>query len=203
MILPSAELRWFSPGNLPADILAWFDREQAGLEKRTDSYVALKGTNVVGVKIRDGKLEVKALTKGPSEVHLPGDVIGQLEHWTKWSLDVDGKSAFNDAVRSSAPVIDLEKKRRLVKYASHPSGPQRVPVERHIEAGCNVELTALQISTQQCWTFGFEAFGDTNLDDTLLSTARLVFAQANVGAALRSAICQSYPAWIAALGESN
>jgi hypothetical protein len=52
MILPSAELRWFSQGELPVEIVAWFDGKRAGLENRTDSYVALNGTDVVSVKIR-------------------------------------------------------------------------------------------------------------------------------------------------------
>ena len=202
MILASAELRWFSPGGLPAEMVAWFDREKASHESRTDTYVALSGTNVVGVKVRSGKLEVKAITKGPHEVRLPDNVIGRSEHWIKWSFDLDGESDFAVAVRDSDPVIDVMKERRLVKYASSRDGLERVPVDRRIEAGCNVELTALQVSTRHWWTFGFEAYGEGGLDEALLSTARMVIVQPGLGAILGSSICQSYPSWLSDLGRS-
>jgi hypothetical protein len=201
MILPSAELRWFCRGQAPLEIVAWFDREQADIENRTDSYVLLNGTDVVGVKVREGKLEVKALTRATCQVRLPYNVMGQLEHWIKWSIDLDG-GAFYSSVRNSAPVIDVVKARRLVKFASSRNGLHRVPAERHIANGCNVELTELGAFARNWWTFGFEAFGETDLDHTLLSTTHLVLTQAELGAVLHSAICQSYPSWIAAVSRS-
>jgi hypothetical protein len=204
MILTSAELRWFCHGEPPVETVAWFDREQANLEKRIDSYVVLKGADVVGVKIRSGRLEVKALTKGPREVTLLDNVMGQLEHWIKWSIDVNSGRGLEAAVRSSAPVVDVVKGRRLLKFASSQGRLQRVPVEQHIEIGCTAELTALVVSAHNWWTLGFEAFGDADVDDTLLSTARLVFVRGGLlGVDFRSITCQSYPSWLTALAKSK
>ena len=64
--------------------------------ERNDDYLLLPGCDTVGVKQRQGKLEVKALVAGPSPFSL-GAVVGRLDQWVKWSFE-PSKEMFQDPV---------------------------------------------------------------------------------------------------------
>jgi hypothetical protein len=69
------EARWFFAGRPTAKHIAWFIHgKRARREvKRTDRYLHLGRVTTLGLKLRQGKLEVKLRATAPSE-------------WVKWSL---------------------------------------------------------------------------------------------------------------------
>jgi hypothetical protein len=101
----SAEIRWFWPGHAQWEVLlAWFTREGRlpliehtdtpdsaarpfvkQERPRTDEYLLLPNCETVGVKQREGQLEVKALVDVP-QPFAQGNVAGQIDQWVKWSL---------------------------------------------------------------------------------------------------------------------
>ena len=222
----SAELRWFLPvRNHEKELLDWFRlqgqlalNEEKGYEPsiktgpfvklelaRTDKYLLLPGSDAVGVKQRQGKLEIKALVTGPRPVAL-GGVIGRTDQWVKWSFEPSNKQRSNDLeieLDIHAPWREVIKKRHLQKYSFDSGGPVAVSPDERPDLGCTVELTALDIKADiRIWlTLGFEAFGPSGQVMALLDEAvRHFFALHGAPPILldgRDSL--SYPAWLAML----
>ncbi|MCP4334160.1 MAG: hypothetical protein GY785_16000 [Gammaproteobacteria bacterium] len=168
----SAEVRWFSRGQLPGDMRLWF--EAAGLAttepRRTDDYLLLPGCVTTSVKLRDGRFEVKALTQSPCSVTYRHGITGLKDSWVKWSsarIDIDTSSQL--VGRAKDPWISVSKIRRLRLVSLEGERPAEVsPDHRYLSGGCQVELTAIDAwsRTQNrseaapWWTLAFEAFGD-------------------------------------------
>jgi hypothetical protein len=187
----TAELRWFLRGPPPEPLVAWFERAADPPQTRTDVYLALPGTDALGVKIRGGatSFELKLRPRPGAPLDLPAQVSGQLEEWQKWSLS-------RSWITRSLPRLGLpkgrwvavEKQRRMTKI---PSGG---------DSGCNVELTALAASGQTWSTLGFESFGpEPDLVPTLEAAAEALFGSLDLPGGLDTALSCGYPGWLATL----
>lgn len=59
---PTAEVRWFHRGKVPLDVMAWFLRLHGEPEEpghRVDYYLRLSDADALGIKLRDGRIEIK------------------------------------------------------------------------------------------------------------------------------------------------
>ena len=198
MMMASAELRWFSPGGAPPELVAVFGSGTS--EEREDVYVPLPGCNSVGVKLRQEtnktKFEVKAMRPGSYEQHVATDLIGRVELWVKWSLEAPSRDLFGAAI-SDAQTVRVSKDRRLIKYSADVGSVRKVEGERP-DAGCKVQLTYLGVQGRKWWSLGFEAFGpEEQIQGILLSTANLFFEEHDLASLLKATEQKSYPAWIA------
>lgn len=195
---PTMEIRWFYQGQLPPEVAAWFVRlgppaeEQPG---RTDHYLRLPGNEALGIKLREGRLELKRRESQPETADFHPQVSGWLARWRKWSFPL---------AESDSPLpgpdtawVAVEKRRRLRRY--------RVASGREVELvlgetepaqGCEFELSQIEAAGRQWWSVCFEAFGDeANLERYLRLTARHVFGIAEPPLfALEDS--HSYPAWL-------
>lgn len=225
----SAELRWFLPEQDPWDpLLQWFrlqDRlplREEGLydpktgaepfvkleRERTDEYLLLPDCDTVGVKQRQGKLEVKALVAGPRPFSL-GGVVGRMDQWVKWSFDPSEAIAtqFEIELDQSGPWRRVAKKRYTQKISLDSGGPVSVSPDQYPETGCNIELTVIDVhATLRTWlTFGFEAFGPSGRVMALLDQAAQHFfaAYGPPPVSLDGSDSLSYPAWLAKLHEND
>ena len=82
------EVRWFFEGRLPAQVSARFGSEALGeflpaTEQRTDLYLATR--EELGVKLRDGKLEIKWRPDPNQPLTVSSLLQGQAEYWDKRS----------------------------------------------------------------------------------------------------------------------
>ena len=89
MVFQSAEIRWFFKGEVPKEISEWFAGLDGIFEKqetRTDLYFQLENSASLGIKIREGRFEIKE--KQSQEVKLieKGNIQGLCEFWTKVEL---------------------------------------------------------------------------------------------------------------------
>jgi hypothetical protein len=111
----------------------------------------------VGIKLREGKLEVKRRDIDFGFAPLGSRVTGRLALWRKWSFTVAGSD------RTGAPDddwISIEKKRRLRKYAINGiTGLTAADPDTFPEHGCSVELTEMKVRNVEWWSVGLEAFG--------------------------------------------
>src|SRR5258708_7313233 len=131
----TAELRWFFRGPAPAAVVAWFEAATDPPQGRSDAYLVLPGTDVLGVKIRGGtiRFEIKLRPRPPSPLALPGGVSGQLEEWQRWSFARPGISRF-------FPRLGLPKERWLEGVKR-----RRLATVPYLgEAGCRVEPPGLR-----------------------------------------------------------
>lgn len=195
----SAELRWFLPEQSPWDrLLDWFTlqgrlainvegqydpRAAAGTfvkveQERIDEYLLLPQCATVGVKQRQGKLEVKALIAGPHPFSL-GRVVGRVDQWVKWSFDPSEAIATQFAIELDqvGPWRRVAKKRYAQKISLDLGGAVSVSPDQYPEIGCTIELTMIDVEASVgTWlTFGFEAFGPSGRVLALLDEAAAHF----------------------------
>ncbi|MGL4619835.1 MAG: hypothetical protein ACRCZS_12370, partial [Chroococcidiopsis sp.] len=63
-MLNSLELRWFISGELPLEVSSWFEQDKLGgqlqaPETREDVYLYVPECEYMGLKLRQGRLEIK------------------------------------------------------------------------------------------------------------------------------------------------
>jgi hypothetical protein len=192
----TAEVRWFFRGSPPAAVAAWFDASAAQPpQTRSDTYLVLPGTDALGVKIRGGtgNLDFKLRPRPPEPLVLPAAGPGDLERWQRWSLP-------RPALSRLLPRLGLpkgrwrtvRKERRLVT----------LPYKGGSEAGCRVELTALEVDGSRWSTVGFESYGpEPDLEPALRSAAERLFASiaGDLPGGLGADRSCGYPGWLATL----
>lgn len=199
--LPSTELRWFGQGHARGDVLAWFSAMQPEVvvPPRTDTYMIIDGIDALGIKLREGKIEVKKRV-GEARHNFLGR-SGRVSQWLKWSLLVANQDARTGTTTSNTTAgvqwIDVEKVRRWVKFRIDPAGNVGEPSHGRIEGtGCAVELTDLQVAGEKWWTLGFESFSDEggDLTKSLVSVATQVLRSVPgpIGAEMQA----DYPEWL-------
>jgi hypothetical protein len=221
----SAEVRWFLPHQGQWDtLLTWFTRQgQLNIVEettpyirqpdappfvkqerpRTDVYLPLPNCEAVGVKQRQGRLEVKALVVEPRPF-AAGEAAGRVDEWVKWSLKPSEgiASTLESDLRQAGVWQKVEKRRWLQKYAFTTGSLSAVSPDAWPDAGCNVELTLLDVEgSVNAWvTFGFEAFGTPNCLSLLHEMVWDFFAlHGSAPLALVENDSLSYPAWLVRL----
>lgn len=202
----SAEIRWFFAGRPGEDEARWIDRDAGALEEpvRTDAYLVFPGCTTVGVKVRQGNLEVKALTRTPEPVEYASGASGYRGAWVKWSA----ASAHIDELVGAGERRAFVEKRRTVRLML-----QGTSASPETARGCRLELTNLRVlirpagtgpplghdwaDAEHWWTFGLEAFGPPG--DDLLGILDANAAQLTRGegmSRLKAEASFSYPGWL-------
>jgi hypothetical protein len=199
-MLPSVEARWFMRGAVPIESLGWIRRWEfagGGPEEREDHYLALPDITSIGVKLRDGKFEVKRRDIDLGLFPLSSRVIGRLALWRKWSFKV----VDDDSIEvPDGYWMTVQKKRFLRKYSSECSDFRPVDPKSFPTCGCTVELTELKARGAEWWSVGFEAFGPD--EDQLRHTLTLVAAKCLVTQncpSLSGEDSFDYPEWLLSL----
>jgi hypothetical protein len=184
----TAELRWFRREPFRGPVQLWFDEAAGPPETRSDRYLVLPGTDALGVKVRGGStsFELKLRPRPGEQMGLPSGGSGQREEWQKWSFGRAG-------ITRLLPRLGLPKARWVTVVKQR----RMTAIAYRADAGCNVELTALEALSQSWATLGFEAFGPpADLLPALERAVATVFA--SVGDLDPDLSC-GYPGWLATL----
>lgn len=156
-MFPSMEVRWFYEGTIPPEVLAWFQRGNRKPKEqscRVDYYLRLDSDSL-GIKLREGRIEVKQRHHHYGVVCFHEQVTGLMDHWWKWSFKLTKvHSNLMDVALFPSSWIGVKKERRLWKYRL------ATETEEYPERGCHVELTNISVGEKAWWSLGFEAFGD-------------------------------------------
>ncbi len=199
-MLSSAEVRWFYAGKIPAKLRSWFRKLAADAEPqplRIDHYLLERDTDAVGIKFREGRVEVKQRQGERRLISFGPGWDGYVESWRKWGFPLAKAQRRGQAFESFDNWIAVQKKRRVVTYSISPKGKLiALPGDAGGECGCSVELTQVRIKKTPWWTLGFEAKGHPeNLESTLEQVARAVL---NGSAPLTFKLTDSlsYPGWL-------
>jgi hypothetical protein len=204
-MFPSAEARWFYGGAIPQQVLQWFREEHGSLKEpadRVDHYLHLPDEDSLGIKLREGRLEIKQRHRRYGTVEFHERAAGLVEHWRKWSFQLaQGSDRLPPDMIADPPWIAVSKRRRLYRYRIT-RNREVVPVEtvEYPEQGCDLELTSVKAEGRDWWTWGFEAFGEeTALQGNLVLVAAQIFDTHGPPIVLGASHSHSYPAWLAAL----
>ena len=199
-MLTTAELRWFNRGTLPKEISDWFNclgDDLAPPEERVDLYLSSIGCDYLGIKLRQGRLEIKWRQAELGRVRFADGVEGKAEKWGK--LLCEGSTADNLQLLDVAgrAWVNVKKVRSQRQYQVVPGKfTIAVPVTESIDQGCNVELTHLGINGNAWWSLAFEAFGTEDcLMDNLQTVANWVFNNYR-GPKLQFEDSYAYPRWL-------
>jgi hypothetical protein len=193
--LLSWELRWFVPGEpAPAATSLFGEPDWASVPTRTDSYVALPTIDDLGIKRREGRLEVKGRIAVIPSVRCSPCVEGRLEHWIKWSHEGAVLDPVVEAL-SKGPLDAVTKQRIQRKFHLQDGRAEEVALDLRLDGGAYAELTRLELAGSRWWSLGFEAFpNDSALPDELLALVRRFLGEASIELTVEQSL--SYPAWL-------
>ena len=183
------ECRWFFSKPVPVSIKQIF--EDIPVEKRTDIYwiKVLKenlGSTEQGMKLREGRLEVKQRLNEINDPLLPGII----QKWKKTG------ELIPENINLGQDWMEIPKKRQLIKYELV-KGYLKGPVQSYPASGCNMELTTFGKPFEDHWTFGFEAYGKSQDLMKLLHLLYELVQEPIISSQIFSTKnSKSYPEWI-------
>ena len=161
----TSEIRWFLEGTLPGEVATWFGKLGKKLineTERTDTYLVLPDTNKVGIKVREGRVEIKKMIDLPDEIRINENIAGQSEIWQKWSFATrqSGNLPLSFILEPSQ-WINIRKSRSLYRFAIEAGELKPHKASTPIpENGAHIELAEISIKGNPWWSLGVEAFGN-------------------------------------------
>jgi hypothetical protein len=203
-VFPTAEVRWFWQGDVPHAALDWLDTRPGGApteETRTDHYLIVSTTDTLGIKLREGQIEIKQRTGPARPTHLSDQAYGLTESWTKWSFGLARERPVLNQVIASGAWTGIKKTRWLKEYRITETGSAEFlgPGENAKEV-CALEIAQVTVldahAQSRWWTLGLEASGDEKqLTRTLHRTATDLLSLP-LPRAMREENSSSYPKWL-------
>jgi hypothetical protein len=208
----SREVRWFFDGPLSAHgaLEDWFfgcaPFERAGgvgapawqprRDDAPDVYLLLPGQADMGIKWREGLLQVKGLVASLGRRDYCGRHAGSVERWIKWSYAnlPDGYADLFDSPAVTTVAVHKSRAVRLVELRA--DARFEVDPGSVLDCGIAVELTRIVVAGQACCSLGFEAFPDDWLTDAVFDTAVAGFLGSLDALRLDAARSMSYAAWL-------
>jgi hypothetical protein len=182
----TAEVRWFYKGfesddnylkvikNIPQ-----FEEQPA----RVDHYHYFNSEGSMGIKIREGRIEIKNRFRDYGIVLINRQIEGKVECWYKWSFEIiQTDSIYQKVLNSNSPWVSVKKERKLCKYKITKDKQVIVlPKGEYSKNVCNFELTNIIIRGKKWWSLGFEAYGDgSSLYENLILVAKNVFSYVQI-----------------------
>jgi hypothetical protein len=166
-------------------------------EEREDVYL-YSPSDFLGIKLRQGRLEVKWRKSELGIIRFGDSVEGKAEKWGKWLCEDSAKESFQPTTVANTPSwVSVQKVRysQLYQIVSE-FPPQPVSANERIDNGCSVELTRLLIRENPWWSLAFEASGEEAcLMDNLQKTASWIFNTYH-WSKLLAADSFAYPSWL-------
>jgi hypothetical protein len=162
----STEIRWFRSGALPNAIVAACEGGTTPftVSSRVDIY-AVGSDPAMGVKLRDGMLEVK-LRQARNALAVDG-LDGYVEQWTKWSWR--GADSPFAAASPPSPWQAVHKRRHQAHFVS--GAASLTWVTEAPQGGGSIEATELTIGDGRYYTIGVEALAQGRIGNDLVQLA--------------------------------
>ena len=196
----TAEIRWFQPGRLPQEVWVWFTGlgpEPVEQPEREDRYMLLPELSHMGIKTREGRLEIKRRTHILGDRRPGHEVEGRLEAWRKWALPLDWQGAAGPP--TAGDWISVGKRRWVTVFDVDAGHARPVDGDAVAEGACQVEVCALSGTLGAWWTVGLEAPGDPEgpAAEVVERTAARIFGPGAGSPLLSLAHSEGYPGWLA------
>lgn len=205
---PTLEVRWFIRGSIPEEVREWFARgDPAPIDAppRVDYYLCLQRSNALGIKLREGRIEIKQRLHQYGNIRFHRRVTGTIEHWRKWSMPLatTGESLAEILVPESS-WIAVRKERMLRGYRCDADGQVVATPGGYADRGCHMELTSVQAGDRVWWTLAFEAYGaEPSLRGSLTSTMGYILERDGAPTSLDGRDSYGYARWLALLEQGT
>lgn len=176
----------------------WQDR--AGHEP--DIYLLLPGHNDMGIKWREGLLQIKGRIEAAAITSEFGPHLGYVERWSKWSyagLPPPYRDLFRRDSDTGLGCVAVEKRRalRLAEFDLAAKSAREVGADSCVDRGLVIELAAVGVRQHRYFTLCFEAFPDDGAVKLLFDSIVETFLADLSEVRLDAEHSLSYPAWLA------
>jgi hypothetical protein len=198
----TAEIRWFHRAMIPPEVREWVGALRglpAHQPLRIDYYLRLARTDSLGVKLREGRLEIKQRVRRHGIVHLHDRVDGMVQIWRKWSFPLAlATEELQSFAVPAASWIAVHKERHVHRYGfAGDGGILSIPLDLLSAQGCDLEVTDLRVEGQTWWSLALEAFGpEETLSETVMTVGQQLFLT-GLPPILQDRASWSYPEWLA------
>jgi len=209
-MVSSQEVRWFLKGSIEQypELRRWVEAGAADpkwtgrLGGKPDTYLIVPGAADMGIKWREGQLQIKGLESSLGMQSFAGGFEGQVERWFKWSYE--GKSIEEAFARWFTggnvfpQTVEVHKTRCLRKVRINPFSPTPIEVDSktHIDRGGALEVTDLRVGSQAYTSVAFEAFPNDSGMHGDFTVFVNTFLGKLAGVSLTASNSLSYPAWL-------
>jgi hypothetical protein len=218
--LASHEVRWFFAGKAQqqAALQHWFETIapmpkrpgvgppvwQGRLDDHPDVYLLVPGSDDMGIKWREGELQIKGRVASLGTQVFCGRHQGAVERWIKWSYANPPAAYHRLFVAEKEPglVTAAVRKRRAlrkVRLDTLTGTAEEVDAQTVVDRGLGCELTELEVAGQAYCSLAFEAFPNDSAMAAAFTAAVEAFVAGLTAFDLTAASSQSYPAFLGGL----
>ncbi len=161
----SKEIRWFF-GEENEHLIRWFNDQGLdfdNVQSRFDYYHLESLKADLGIKLREGRVEIKQRYEGPQPGQLSKYCEGFYEVWIKWSFEIEEQDREQHEILNSGQNdhwLKVEKQRLGIKLGLNEKNERKIfSISDILKQGCQLEYTKIQIEDKSWYTFGLEWFG--------------------------------------------
>lgn len=206
-MFPTVEVRWFFRGDVPTEVEEWFCSHGPDAEEqppRVDHYLQIVEGDSLGIKLREGRVEVKQRYGQQTIRRFGNQTEGCVEQWCKWSFELAQTSDLDATLKgNSSKWIGIKKNRKLHTFCGLDHQPARdLSSCGSLDQGCSWEIAKVKVdgSEEAWWSVGFEAFGKENkLWETLLIVAERILSL-DKAPTFEIKHSYGYPSWLKQVG---
>ena len=220
MTLSTLEVRWFLDGALAdtgRDLEGWFRArprpgggrppslawEPAPPAWRQDRYVLVPGQDDMGIKWREGALQIKGREAALGYVAFAPGIAGLCERWVKWSYAGEAierrfRALFHGAAEPGIVVVEKRRLQRLLALDAAGEATEVGSGEPR-PRGVNVELAQIRLAgapAKGFWSLAFEAFPADASMAAPFSRIVARFAEGCPARPLAAERSMAYPRWL-------
>jgi hypothetical protein len=210
----SIETRWFFEGDSShhPDLRHWFEscapfpraadvrapvwKDRAG--GAPDVYLLMPGCTDMGVKWREGTLQIKGRVADLGERRFGTAHAGRVQRWIKWTypeVPAAYRALFeaNETPGLETALVYKTRALRMIKLGS--AKPEEVAPGIVLECGVGFEMTDLELNGERYCSVAFEAFPDNAATEAGFDAAVTGFLGELAGS-LGVGASMSYPDWL-------
>lgn len=159
-MLSTTEVRWFFEEAFPENVQEWFEYfDPKDLPPRTDYYLNMADSAGVGIKLREGQIQIKPKKADLGTYRFLENVEGNISQYEKWSFPVTSNEEWPEMIRRPDIWIPTIKIRKLLRYTLEGGYPDKIGMEEQVSEGCEVELSKVEVVDRTFWSLAFEAHG--------------------------------------------
>ena len=214
----SHEVRWFFERNANQyeTLKHWFEVAAAvpknpnvgrpAWDDRCDVYLIVPGSDDMGIKWREGELQIKGCVSSLGTQVFCGRHQGMVEHWMKWSYantPAPYRRLFLTGQETGLVTVSVWKNRALrkVTFDNTTGEPKEVDAAAVVDRCIGFELTQLEVAGKAYYSLAFEASPIDSAMDFAFSQVVEAFLDGLPEINLTTDDSQSYPAWLGRIIE--
>jgi hypothetical protein len=191
--------RWFetcAPFPRRADVRAprWTGRAGGA----PDIYLLMPGCADMGIKWREGMLQIKGRVEDLGTRHMGTRHRGRVQRWVKWTYEevpAAYRSLFSSGATHGLATAAVHKTRALRMISLDAGEPVEVMPGGVLRRGVGYEMTDLELDGGRCCSIAFEAFPDDAVTAAGFDTVVTGFLD-ELPVALDAGASMSYPDWL-------